>query len=148
MVAGGFHSVTDQQRAFRVWNLEDDLYDHWMIGARVTLYQKKQKNWRPAAYLAYGNGSFQNFEYPQQPTDPNVLMCLAEPMQCETPPKERLFDLGRDGGRHLFEARLFLESLYLGVNVNNGQGRDDMRLMVGLTVKLEDITSIFERLGS
>ena len=91
MGSGGFQSVTDEQRALRVWNLEDDLYDHWTLGARLTLYQKRDKDWFPAAYMMYGRGSFQNFEYPLEDEDSEVINCLSDPVMCHSPPPKKAF---------------------------------------------------------
>ena len=148
MGSGGFQSVTDEQRALRVWNLEDDLYDHWTLGARLTLYQKRDKDWFPAAYMMYGRGSFQNFEYPLEDEDSEVINCLSDPVMCHSPPPKKAFKLGRSGGRNYFELRILMASIYIGVNINNGEGRDDMRLMVGASVGLDRVVGLFGASGS
>ncbi len=55
-------------------------------------------------------------------------------------PPSSEFDLVNDR-RWYVEGRLFLQYLYLGFDINNGTGPDDMRFIFGLTTKLDTFFS-------
>lgn len=145
-------SITDTQRATRIWNLHDDLFEGHTIGARVSLYQEHKfgtaSRWRPAAYIDFSSGQFENYET----ADVNVLnpsavdrelakRCLETPASCFAiaPSKERAKELftTKNGRRTYIEGRIMLKYLYLGFDINSGSGRDDVRFIGGITVTLD-----------
>jgi hypothetical protein len=141
-----FQSVTDSQRSLRVWNLDDDLYLQHSGGVRLTLFESDQEvgnsarsGWSPAAYLDVSYGQFQNFETAEGIT-PEAKTCLENPAECLArkggPPPEKDF-LRKKNARLYVEGRVFLQYLYLGFDLNNGSGLDDLRFMGGLTLKLD-----------
>ena len=134
-------SVTDEQKVRRPWNPTDDLYDSNGFGVRATLYQKDEGNWRPAAYVAAYAASFQSFEIPTGLTE-RARNCLERAEACDPAPGADEFETDRRR-RAYVEGRLLLRSLYLGFNLNNGQGRDDLRFFAGFTISLSDLSSLF-----
>ncbi len=140
----GFQSVTDSERAARVWNLDDDLFHSVTGGVRVTLYHNDvddstaRSNWSPAAYLDMSWGRFQNFQTATGNTD-EAKACLKNVVTCRKGPviPERDFDRHNQNNRLYVEARLALQYVYLGFDLNNGEGRDDLRFITGLTVGLD-----------
>lgn len=154
-VGGGyrtiFQSVTDAQRALRIWNVDDDLYDAHVVGLRLALNEKSESSgvWMPAAYVDIAGGWFQNFEIvtPCNPTVSNcgatspdnlayAAKCLAMPAHClASPPSEDAFRTVEK--RRLYvEARVFLKPVYVGFDINNGHGYDDVRFSAGVTFEL------------
>jgi len=133
-----FQSVTDSQRALRVWNITDDLYDAVTVGTRVTLYHKEPNSWTPSAYFDVSGGKFQNFETAAGNTDeaknclksPNTASCVTNPLPISQ------FDVRREK-RLYIESRIFLRFVYLGFDLNNGTGPDDLRFIFGMTVGLD-----------
>jgi len=143
-----FQSVTDAQRAVRIWNLQDDLFDAYMGGLRLTLFQQQKlgentstTRWRPAAYMDASWGPFQNFETasakPGLATTAAANICLATPSSCfENPLSKDAYNIKKKP-RTYIEARLMLKYIYLGVDINNGLGRDDTRFIAGVTMTLD-----------
>ena len=139
-----FQSVTDAQRSLRVWDLDDDLFNLRSYGSRLTLYEKDRAigdnvrdGWAPAAYIDVSWGDFQNFQTAIGTTDA-AKACLASPKTCLATglPPESEFERIRKN-RYYIEGRVFLQYLYLGFDINNGPGPDDMRFIFGLTAKLD-----------
>ncbi len=142
-----FQSVTDSNRATRVWNLDDDLYHAITAGGRLLLYQKNRlvgdnvrEGWSPVAYVDFSWGQFQNFETAEAKDDDEAAKkCLEAPAVClagKLPPEEA-FKVDSSKKRLSIEARLMLQFVYLGLDINNGDGGDDLRFIAGLTVKLD-----------
>lgn len=142
-----FQNVTDGDRSVRVWNPEDDLFNSKVFGGRLVLYQKggtvgdtPHEGWAPVAYLDVSRGEFQNFEKATaKPGKDDAAACLLRPLEClgGTPPPKEDYDIDKSH-RFLIEARLMLRYVYLGLDINNGSGSDDMRFIGGLTVKLDN----------
>ena len=147
-----FQSVTDEQRALRIWNIDDDLYDAWVIGGRLALNErsKSSRGWMPTAYIDISWGEFQNFEFAEacsnsrddrcSMTNKNewnrARKCLEAPFKCvgNPPPEDAFFKEKKV--RTYIEGRIFFKSIYLGFDLNNGHGYDDLRFSAGVTVKL------------
>jgi hypothetical protein len=153
----GFQSVTDSYRAVRVWNFDDDLFDNETGGVRLILYKGPSKagfvparEWMPTAYLEFSLGQFQNFETATAKAGPDqevVADCLAQPARClanglPSGDPKTLYDLHSQKNRIYIEGRLALNYLYLGFDINNGDGGDDLRVIGGLTF---DIQQLFRR---
>ena len=101
---GILQSVTDVQRTLRIWNIDDDLYDAWTAGLRLTLNQRSERSpiWMPTAYVDVSMGRFQNYEFVREcritdggecPGNENDWLlaenCLSAPFDCLTdPPRE------------------------------------------------------------
>lgn len=140
-------SVTDADRSVRLWDIDDDLYGAGMYGARVSLFEKDivagdtpRSGWSPAAYIDASWGQFQNFERPSDSATPAAKECLAKPAEClagSVPrPPEKDFKVEKPW-RMYIEGRLYLQYAYLGFDINNGRGIDDIRFVAGLTMKLD-----------
>ncbi len=140
-----FHTVTIAQRNRRVWNPEDDLYNGTTLGVRLTLYSRPGtepspgravQGWTPTAYIDFGGGRFQNFELVQGKTNA-AQECLRKPGVClaNGPPPIDEFSVEK-ALRAYIEGRIFVESVYLGFDLNTGEGPDDLRFMAGFTVDL------------
>lgn len=136
VVKFGMQSVTDSQKAVRIWNPTDDLYDSVTAGGRIALMDGKKDY---IAYLDVSWGKFQNFEhvelgktdlakeYSKNPTDTNKAKLTKADFLVTKP------------GRLAIEGRLRfppLKAVYVGVDINNGSGRDDMRFLGGVTFDL------------
>ena len=133
-----FQSVTDAQRTLRIWNIDDDLYDGNIVGGRLALNGRSESSrvWLPTAYIGVYIGRFQNFEMVKLPTNEHAKKCLKMPFSCLTnPPDEGHFDTYKEL-RTYIEGRVFFKSIYLGFDLNNGDGYDDLQLSVGLTLPL------------
>ena len=136
---GMFQSVTDTQRATRVWNLQDDLYHGYTAGLRLTAYGKGDNTLKsPVAYFDFSWGQFQNFEKATGKTTA-ANNCLKDPAAClalgsQIPPKSDY--AVRVPHRMYSEARIFWNNMYLGFDLNNGDGPDDLRFIFGVTVAL------------
>lgn len=147
-----FQSVTDEQRAWRIWNIDDDLYDAWVVGVRLALNERSEssRGWMPTAYIDISRGKFQNFEFarPRWTSEKDkcsmentngrtcAKMCLEMPLKCITnPPPEDAF-ITEKKCRTYIEGRIFFKSIYLGFDLNNGDGYDDLRFSAGVTFKL------------
>jgi hypothetical protein len=150
-------SVTNSDRALRLWNLTDDLYDAQTIGVRLSIFEQvsaagvnSKTQWRPTAYIDFSQGKFQNFETPNA-VGP-YKACLDKPGKCLSDYRSQVagaIDLGRttsqlkdDFGvrknwRTYIEARLYVNYLYVGFDINNGAGRDDVRFIGGVSVSLD-----------
>jgi hypothetical protein len=140
-----FQNVTDSQRALRLWDLDNDLFKLHSAGMRATIYQQDPEvgdsnwhGWIPAAYLDVSLGKFENFEK-ATPLTPEATSCLRTPAQClaredGVPPREA-WDVTSDL-RWYLEGRVHLKYLYLGFDLNTGDGPDDLRFIGGLTVRL------------
>ncbi len=139
-------TVTDAQRNRRVWNTEDDLYGAHTYGARVTLYSRpdsspKQSSWTPTAYMDFTMGRFENFERVQGGNDA-ARECLQNPGACLGTGVPATAEFTEENEHRLqIEARMFVGSLYLGFNVNEGQGADDVRFIAGATL---DLSRLFQ----
>ncbi|MSO21181.1 MAG: hypothetical protein EXQ56_12135 [Acidobacteria bacterium] len=140
----GAQSVTDTQRTTRVWNIQDDLYDSYLGGLRLTLYsadkESTKKDWSPAAYFDFSLGKFQSFETASAVTvKSDADNCLKDPSVClgkpEPLPPRKDYNLEKRL-RGYAEVRLFLKNAYFGFDLNNGRGHDDLRFIGGLTVSL------------
>lgn len=156
---GILQSVTDVQRTLRIWNIDDDLYDAWTVGLRLTLNQRFERSpiWMPTAYVDVSLGRFQNYELVREcrSTDGGECSgneddwglaekCLSAPFDCLTaPPREDAF-FGDRKLRMYIEARVFIAPVYLGFDINNGDGYDDVRFSAGLTFRLN---TLFASLG-
>ena len=139
----GLQSVTDAQRTLRVWNIADDLYDAWTTGLRFTLYGRRDSSrWMPSAYLDISRGKFQNFEFPSGSATSDARGCLAIPREClaKGPPAKDQFGLQKRW-RWYIEGRVFFQRLYLGFDINNGHGRDDLRFSAGYTIPLTELAN-------
>ncbi len=147
----GFQSVTDSNRSVRVWNLADDVYESYAGGARLTLFQNSGRvrdtvrhGWSPTAYLDVTIGNFQNFHTATpdltKETGEAAKQCLSNPASCLAGTV-----LGRDAyvitrkPRASIVSRLMLAFAYLGMDLNLGSGRDDMRFIGGVTVTLDQV---------
>lgn len=140
----GFQNVTDSQRATRIWNLRDDLYDTHEVGFRFSLYQREEQSataddkkiWSPAAFVDFGLGQFQNFETVVGNTD-LAKKCFTDPTNpCLAKPRpETEFTVTKPIRLHM-EARLYLGYIYVGLDINNGEGPDDMRFIGGVSISL------------
>lgn len=136
-----FQTVTNAQRNRRVWNAEDDLYNAHTFGVRLSLYSRPGESqssvsWTPTVYIDVTRGQFQNFELVSGKTDA-ADKCLRKPMAClanGTPPVDE-FSIDRRW-RTYIEGRVFIQSMYLGFDLNNGRGPDDLRFMAGFTLDL------------
>lgn len=141
-------SVTNSDRSARIWNLEDDLYNAYTGGIRLSLFQKHSfenvSRWKPAAYVDFSTGQFQNFETPtvkvreaaEAYKQKNAQFCLDSPARCKTLPAKSDYKVTRRF-RTYIEARVILKYIYLGLDVNEGSGRDDVRFIGGVTVTLD-----------
>ena len=133
-----FQSVTDAQRTLRVWNINDDLYDAWTFGGRLTLYGSRDNGrWMPSSYLDISWGKFQSFELPTGGLSKSTTECLENARKCLATglPRQDLFKL-EEKGRWYIEGRVFFQSLYVGFDINNGDGHDDLRFSAGWTLNL------------
>ena len=136
-----FQTVTDAQRNRRVWNAEDDLYDAHTIGMRFSLYSRPEDSptswgWTPTAYIDFTSGLFENFELVRGDSDA-VRECLANPALCLGSGAPPIADFSvKQKWRTYIEGRVFIQSIYLGFDLNNGEGPDDMRFMAGFTLDL------------
>ena len=132
-------TVTNAQRNRRVWNAEDDLYDAHTVGVRFTLYSRPGNSsstgsWTPTAYIDFTRGLFQNFELVHGNSDA-AQECLRMPSGClasGVPPTGE-FAVDKKW-RTYVEGRVFVGSIYLGFNLNNGRGPDDVRFLAGFTL--------------
>jgi hypothetical protein len=135
-------SVTDGDRSGRIWNLTDDLFDAYTGGVRLSLFQMHKfgtaTRWKPAAYIDVSAGKFQNFEIPKvkDSKNTNAANCLKNPATCAQPPSKEDFIVTRNA-RMYIEARVVLKYIYLGFDINNGSGKDDVRFIAGVTVTLD-----------
>ena len=134
-----FQSVTDEQRTVRIWNVDDDLYDAQVGGLRLALNERSMSGggWMPTAYIDISAGKFQNFETatPNKKNE-HAKMCFKTPRAClSNPPSEDHFTTKKEY-RLYVEARVFIKSVYLGFDLNNGHGYDDLRFSAGVTVPL------------
>lgn len=112
-----FQNVTDSQRALRLWDVDNDLFKIWTIGARLSLYAKDQKvggasrpGWSPVAYVDVSRGSFENFETGRGNTE-SAVRCLQNPKACLArpeglPPESEFTESSRT--RVYVEGRIFL----------------------------------------
>ena len=64
----------------------------------------------------------------------NPAHCIANPKGL---PKSDLYKVTSQSDRDYVEARLALNYLYMGLDINNGEGRDDLRVIAGVTVGLD-----------
>ena len=143
-----FQSITDDQRTVRIWNIDDDLYSAHIVGGRLALNQKtsgSDPDWTPTAYLDISAGWFQNFEIAKARVGhgdhKRARKCLEMPADCLTsPPAEDSFTVEKNV-RLYIEGRIFFKYLFLGFDLNNGAGYDDLRLMAGVTVPLSTFFS-------
>ena len=135
-------SVTDQQRAARIWNLRDDLYDAHTFGGRLALYQyEKDKSWKPAAYIEFSRGRFQNYETATGRTEA-AQKCLNDPRSCLAAPPPQSDYIVTKPWRTYIEGRIFLRNVFAGFDINNGNGRDDVRFLAGLYVDFDRFFSL------
>ena len=137
-------SVTDSERTARIWNLEDDLFEAWTAGGRISLFHERDvaesKLWRPVAYIDFSKGSFENYEQARFGGTPAADNCLRELNQClvlgRDLPSEDEYNLSNR--RRLYvESRLMLKYIYLGFDLNSGPQGDDVRFIGGLTMSLD-----------
>ncbi len=137
-------NVTDSQRATRIWNLRDDLYDVQEGAFRLALYRREEESssdddkkvWTPTAFVDIGWGRFQNFETVTGNTDA-AKACLQTPAPCLSSPRpETEYTVTRPNRLHL-EGRLYLGHIYVGLDINNGKGPDDMRFIGGVSIGLD-----------
>ena len=136
-----FQSVTATQRTRRVWNIDDDLYDAHTVGVRLTLRERSgnARRWMPVAYIDVSHGKFQNLESVTGVTE-DATNCLMSPGMClerGLPPEDAFHTEEED--RLYVEARMFIDPLYFGFDLNNGAGLDDFRIYVGVTVGLNTL---------
>jgi len=140
-------SITDSQRATRIWNLHDDLFEAHTLGVRLSLYKQHEfassARWRPAAYIDFSRGTFENYETADVKAGLTAAEattargCLDDPPSCfSKPPSKDLFQTTK-GSRSYIEARVMLKYIYLGFDINSGSGRDDVRFIGGVTVTLD-----------
>lgn len=148
----GFESVPDSRRGLRVWNFDDDLYHSITGGVRLMLYERPtdsgpdSRGWSPTAYLDASIGVFQRFEIPsvkigltnEQATA--AQKCLDAPQACLVAglPSDKYYDT-KLKRRLYMEGRLILQFVYLGFDLDNGDGHDDLRFVAGLTMKLDQL---------
>ena len=138
---GMFQSVTSTQRTLRVWNIDDDLYDARTAGFRLTLHERRRtaRSWMPVAYIDASVGWFQNFEV-VKPVSDDARDCLAEPSAClekgDLRPAEEEFRPDQKA-RLYVEGRMFVDPFYIGFDLNNGEGLDDLRFSAGVTFDLK-----------
>lgn len=133
-----FQSVTDAERSLRVWNLDDDLYDSWVVGGRLSLYQSDNTYWESVAYLDMSWGKFQNFEFPDtESLSSEAMACISNPQRCADGHLNEGDFMLRRKPRFYAEGRVTYKSVFLGFDINNGDGRDDLRLLGGYTVELD-----------
>jgi len=139
-----FANVKAGQRQQRVWDLDEDLFGSGLIGGRRTLWHQSRKpgegaSWAPGAYIDAGIGRFESFEIASGLTSA-ARDCLAARSIClaGAVPAQKEFATRRTD-RFYAEARLLLKNLYLGIDINNGAGRDDMRFIGGFTMKVESL---------
>jgi hypothetical protein len=134
----GFQSVADAQKLQRAWNPDDDLYDFGFGGARVALMEKSGQRRDYIAYLDVAVGKFQNFER-AVPISQAAKAYVASPSDLTKKGLTKSdFDVSKPN-RLFIEGRLRfppLKALYVGVDINNGSGRDDMRFLAGVTFDL------------
>ena len=143
-----FQSVTDDQRTLRIWNIDDDLYSAHVFGGRLALNQEtsgSDPDWTPTAYVDISAGWFQNFETAKAKVGHDdhqrATECLRTPTDClVSPPAEDSFNVDTNA-RLYVEGRIFFKYLFLGFDLNNGAGFDDLRLMAGVTVPLSTFFS-------
>lgn len=142
---GMFQSVTSTQRTLRVWNIDDDLYDARTAGVRLTLHERRRtaRSWMPVAYIDASIGWFQNFEVVSAGSD-DASDCLAKPSAClkkgNLRPGEEDFHTSQKP-RLYVEGRMFIDPFYIGFDLNNGKGLDDLRFSAGVTF---DLNRFFE----
>ena len=133
-----FQSVTDAQRTLRVWNINDDLYDAWTLGGRLTLYGSRDTGrWMPSSYLDISWGKFQSFEVPTGTLSNIATKCLENVRECLATglPQRDMFKL-EEKGRWYIEGRVFFQSIYVGFDINNGHEHDDLRFSAGWAINL------------
>ena len=147
VIRGMFQSVTDDQRTLRIWNIDDDLYDAFTFGLRLALHQRSDANWMPTASIDISRGRFQNFEIANvamtngETQQDKARMCLKAPLQCLGEPlPENYFDI-EEKWRTYVEGRVVIGNLYLGFDLNNGHGHDDLRFVAGATFSLSTLFS-------
>lgn len=142
----GLASITDSQRLVRPWDFDNDLFKQPTVGVRVTLYERDQRvgdstrqGWAPTAYLDISAGKFENFERATG-RDEAATACLQDALTCVTQaqgrPPEEAFDVW-EPNRFAIEGRIYLQFLYLGIDLNSGPETDDMRFIGGITFKLD-----------
>jgi hypothetical protein len=145
-----FQSVTDSNRSARVWDLDDDLYHAATFGVRMQLYGKQRRigdslrsGWTPVAYLDLSAGQFQNFETAiaaPGPLEEKARECLRDTAKClgmDEPLPKDAFEASASWARLSIEGRLVLQYVYLGFDLVNGEGPDDLRFIGGLSIKLD-----------
>ena len=145
-------SITDAQRNLRVWDIDDDLYNAWALGLRVSLYGRgqEQNGWTPSAYLDIARGKFESFKVPSgyNPAGDIAVAtdCIEDPPGCiaagRFPDTSDFTYYGDVDLRWYVEGRIFLRSLYFGLDVNAGAGPDDMRFSTGIAL---DVSAYFAR---
>lgn len=146
VVRFGFQSVTDSQRAVRIWNLQDDLYDSQSLGGRLALFKRTdqaagstRRPWVPAAFVDVTWGHFQNFDVARGRGE-KAQACITSPAPCIAKPDPDLtYDIDKAWRRLNIEARMYLDYVYLGLELNNGKGGDDLRVIAGLSMSLDKV---------
>ena len=136
-----FQSVTDKQKALRVWNRDDDLFDAWTVGGRIAWVRSDGKRRETLAYTDFTWGRFQNFEtvvplstaaklYQEKPTDDNAAGLTKADFQVS---QDRRFAI--ESRLHIPQAT----AVYVGLDLNNGSGRDDLRFLFGLDFDIANL---------
>ena len=142
----GFQSVTQKEQQARLWKPADTLFDQEAVGVRFGLFEKlgldenSQVETIPRikAYLDIMAGKFQNFEiatYRGPLEKDGSIPAAAKPSDFKV----------RQDWRLKMEGRLTLvDRLYVGLDLNNGRGRDDMRFLLGITFDAKDWEKLWD----
>ena len=138
-----FQSVTEKQQSARVWNRDDDLFDAWTVGGRIAWVRSNTKHRETLAYSDFTWGHFQNFEtvvattdagkkYQKAPTAENAIGLTAGDFSVS---QERRFAI--ESRLHIPQAT----AVYVGFDLNNGKGRDDLRFLFGIDFDIANLIS-------
>lgn len=134
-------TITQPEQALRIWDLTDDTFNAWTIGARASVLQKTKdkSHWEHAAYVDFSWGKFQNYETATGNTDA-AKRCLLNPTSCLVRPEPLSGYTLVNNWRTYIQARVTLGLLYVGFDFNLGEGRDDTKFMIGGTIALSQFS--------
>jgi hypothetical protein len=134
-------TITAPEQALRIWDLTDDTFNAWTIGARASVLQKTKdkSHWEHAAYVDLSWGKFQNYETATGNTDA-AKRCLLSPTSCLAHPELLTSYTLVSNWRTYIQARVILGFLYAGFDINLGDSRDDTKFMIGGTIALSQFS--------
>lgn len=134
-------TITAPEQALRIWDLTDDTFAAWTIGARASVLRKTKdkSHWEHAAYVDLSWGKFENYETATGNTDA-AKRCLLTPTSCIARPEPVTAYTLVNNWRTYIQARIVLGALYAGFDFNLGEGRDDTKFMIGGTIALSQFS--------